>query len=277
MKEQVKELFPAYALGVLSNAEAGQVEDFLATNSQCRQEVSIWQELIAELAFAAEPQTPPARLRAQLLEQIRQLNGPESFPRPARVSSNVVPMPPRQSLRQVPPANIVAPAISRWWLSLAAAVAVVALLSALFTVWRKNQSLQGENRQLAQQLQTLADELAQRQNLLGPDGRSFFLQGTQIAPKASANLSYNVKSGAASLEIKELPPAPAGKSYQIWFSNGRQTVPGTTFNTDPQGVAHLILQIPDNGLHPDTIAVTLEPQYGATAPTGEKYLVNAVS
>ena len=281
-EEQVKDLLPAYALGVVSPAEAGRVREFLATNLANRKEMSAWKDLVAELAFAAEPQDPPAQLCAQLLEKVRQLTARESFPsaRHASGSSNIVAMPPRKTLREVPPITI-KPAVSKWWLALAAAVAALALLGALFIVWRKNQSLQGENRELARQLQlsdqALTEERALRQTLVGPDGRGIFLQGTNAAPRAHANLAYNIKSGAASLAIKDLPPAQNGKSYQIWFIKGSQIIPGTTFNTDTQGAANISLQIPDNGLHAETFAVTLEPQYGATAPTGEKYLTKAVS
>ena len=59
--------------------------------------------------------------------------------------------------------------------------------------------------------------------------------------------------------------------------NGGQAIPGKTFNTEPQGETHVSLEVPENGLKATSFAVTLEPQYGTTAPTGEKYLANAAS
>jgi anti-sigma-K factor RskA len=272
-QEQVKELLPAYALGILSGAETRQCEELIELNPAIRQDAAIWEDIVAELAFAVESQEPPAALRAELLRQIKET------PQDSAKQSNVVPLRPRRNLREVPSAP--QSAFNYWGLAIAASVAMVALLGALFVIWRKNQSLQNESRELAQQLklsdQSLQEERALRQSLLGPDGRGAFLQGTPLVPKARANLAYNSKNGQASLAISDLPPAPAGKSYQIWFIKGKQPIPGKTFNTNEQGRADISLQVPDNGLHADTFAVTLEPQHGSTAPTGEKYLGQAAS
>jgi anti-sigma factor RsiW len=275
-QEQVKELLPAYALGVLSGEEAGQVGEALRQSPANQREFAAWQDVVAELAFASETLEPPAQLRPRLLSQIRQNKTIEPLPSRA---SNVVTMPPRQNLREVKAAPVAAK--YNLWLALAACVALAALLGALFTVWRKNQSLQGENREIAEQLrlsnEALAAERARSETLLGADGRGVSLQGTHLAPKAHAYLSYNVKNGQASLAVNDLPPAPAGKSYQIWFINEAQAVPGPTFNSNGQGLAQISLQVPDNGLKAKTFAVTLETQDGAIAPTGEKYLLDADS
>ena len=275
-QEQVKDLLPAYALGALSAVEQKNVKSFLAANPALHGELDVWQELVASFAFAVEPLEPSPELRARLLERVRQTESTPETARPALKSvpvSNVVQMPARATAP-------VAASPSRW-LALAAAIALGALLLSLFIVWRKNQSLQGENRDLAQQLQlsdhALTDERAWHQSLLGPDGRGVVLQGTPVAPTARAHLSYNVKNGQAWLSIRELPPAPTGKSYQIWFTAKGQTVPGKVFNTGATGEANFNLQVPENGLNADNFAVTLELQPGANAPTGEKYLAAALS
>lgn len=272
-QEQVKELLPAYALGVLSDEEASQVGESLRQTPTNQHEFAVWQEVVAELAFASETLEPPAQLRPQILSQIRQNQVVTPF---SAQKSNVVPMPPRQNLRAVKPTPLAAN--YNYWLALAAGLALAALLGALFTVWRKNQSLQDENREIAEQLrlsnEALTAERARYEALLGADGRGISLQGTSVAPKAHAYLSYNVKNGQASLAVNDLPPAPTGKSYQIWFINESQTIPGQLFNTNGQGFVQLNLQVPDNALRAKTFAVTLESQYGATAPTGEKYLLN---
>jgi anti-sigma-K factor RskA len=262
--EQAQDLLPAYALGALSNGEAHAVEDFLAKNPANQKELYAWQDVVASLAYAVAPQDPPNDLRRRLFEKIRL---EENIPAPV---SNVVPMPSRAVPRAVAPPVEAAPPAKYRWLAVAAAVAACILLGALFLVWRKNQSLQQESRALADQL---AQERLLHEHLLGPDGRGAFLQGTQIAPKAHAHLTYNVKNRQALLAIRELPPAPAGKNYQIWFITNGQPIPGPTFNTGPAGVAEITLQAPENGLMADSFAVTLEPQYGVNSPTGEKYLV----
>jgi anti-sigma-K factor RskA len=281
--EQVKDLLPEYALGALTDTEARALEAFLQDNPGCQAELLSWQAVVASLAFAVEPQDPPSHLRTRLLQAVRQFEdaGKNITIAPAQArtqtfsnnSSNVVQMPARAVPRPVAPP---APVVGRRWLALAAVLAVCALLTALVVVWRKNLSLQDENRALADRLQisnqTLLEEHTLHEALLGPDGRGITLQGTPVAPKANARLSYNVKSGAAVLAIRELPPAPSGKNYQIWFIAGGRPVPGPTFNTGAAGEAKISLQAPENGLLAEAFAVTLEPSYGVNAPTGEKYL-----
>lgn len=75
-----------------------------------------------------------------------------------------------------------------------------------------------------------------------------------------------------------LPPAPAGKAYQLWFiADLKHPVPGAVFNTDQQGRAVMRDQVPEAGRNASVFAVTLEPAGGVSAPTGEKYLLSPLS
>src|SRR3989442_10454765 len=64
----------------------------------------------------------------------------------------------------------------------------------------------------------------------------------------------------------DLPPAPAGRTYQLWaIEKGRAPVSVGTFNPPPNGRAVITLPMPA-GLKPDLSAVTEEPA-GRAPPT----------
>jgi len=77
----------------------------------------------------------------------------------------------------------------------------------------------------------------------------------------------------------DLPPAPEGFAYQLWFiAGGRPPIPGKVFSTDGRGHAELHDIVPPAGrLAAVVYAVTLEPASGVSAPTGEIYLKGSAS
>jgi anti-sigma-K factor RskA len=79
------------------------------------------------------------------------------------------------------------------------------------------------------------------------------------------------------LMADNLPPAPAGKAYQLWFISGNKPVAGTVFTPDARGHAEVRDQAPAEGRDASIFAVTLEPSSGVSAPTGDKYLLGAAS
>jgi anti-sigma-K factor RskA len=98
--------------------------------------------------------------------------------------------------------------------------------------------------------------------------------GTETSPTAKARLVFDNKTGKALLFVENLPDAPKGKTYQVWFiSDPTKPTPGHTFETGANGKAELRDQIPANSLNSTIFAVTLEPVGGSAAPTGEKYLL----
>jgi hypothetical protein len=71
-----------------------------------------------------------------------------------------------------------------------------------------------------------------------------------------------------------LPPAPAGQAYQLWaVVDGRDALPGPTFEVNAEGLGSAIADFPD--LAPGTparAAVTLEPTGGSSQPTNDAVL-----
>jgi anti-sigma-K factor RskA len=104
------------------------------------------------------------------------------------------------------------------------------------------------------------------------------LAGTEMATRARAKFVYDRKTGKAMLMADDLPPAPAGKAYQLWFiADGKPPMPGHVFNTNAAGHAEMRDQMPEEAMGATVFAVTLEPSNGVNAPTGPKYLLGAAS
>lgn len=182
-----------------------------------------------------------------------------------------------------------APPLKRKWSApavfgaLAASLAFVALAVSLFSLWQRNNRMQAEMAALQERLNRTQGELArqiERQApLASPESQAALLAGTNVAPRARAMLAFDKKTGSAMLIANDLPPAPAGKAYQLWFIADGHVMPGGVFTPDARGHAEVRDQMPAEGLKaPSAIfAVTLEPAGGVVAPTGEKYLLSQTS
>ena len=125
-------------------------------------------------------------------------------------------------------------------------------------------------------------ELAREQELVetvtGPDATFLRLAGTDAAPRARARLAYDQYTGRAVLFAYDLPPAPPGKAYQLWFiADGRPPMPGKVFTPDATGRGVLRDEVPAGGRDAKIFAVTLEPESGVQAPTSKPYLITPSS
>jgi anti-sigma-K factor RskA len=285
--EEYKEMLAAYALGALETAEARALEEHLGGCTDCRAEVIEWRETAGALALAAAPVEPPTELRARILEGVRAVrqdagdarNGGASAAAEAvagsgaKTVSNVIEMP--LDTRR------------RWSTGMrlgviAAAVAVFSLAASLFVVWNRLNNLQRQYEREHTAVEVLARQLAEerevRELLTAPGSRTTQLAGTSAAQQASAKLAFDPQTGRAMLFAYNLPPAPAGKAYQLWYiADLQHPVPGGVFNPDERGGAVMRDRVPEAGRNASVFAVTLEPQGGVSAPTGDKYLLSPIS
>ena len=91
----------------------------------------------------------------------------------------------------------------------------------------------------------------------------------------SMRLFWNRARNVIVVAAFELPPAPAGRTYQLWaIKKGQAPVSVGTFNTPPSGRAVITLRMPA-GFKPDLSAVTEEPAGGSPQPTQQPFLVGA--
>jgi len=291
--EDYKEMIALDALDALD--EGGEVvgdrqrralDAHLAGCADCRAELQALRDAAASLVYTAAPQSPSPELRARILTAIK------SHPQDARrapagggaatasQTSNVTrpdEFERRREAREV--------RIGRRLLvfgSLAASLAVAALLVTLALAWQRNARLQGELARLSETVNRTQQELARtradRELLAAPAARTATLSGTKVAERAHARLTFDAQTGRAMLTAADLPPAPAGKAYQLWFiAEGKPPMPGSVFQPDARGHAEMHETIPPEGRNAAVFAVTLEPAGGTSAPTGEMYLKSSAS
>src|SRR5262245_838318 len=114
-------------------------------------------------------------------------------------------------------------------------------------------------------------DLERRLEVMGaPDMRRVELAGQAVAPSARA-LVYWSRSRGLVFRGTNLPTAPAGRTYQLWFVTNRAPVSAGLVN-DTNG-RPIVLGTPSDVPTPVAFAVTLEPEGGVPAPTGAMYLV----
>jgi anti-sigma-K factor RskA len=278
--EEYREMLAEHALGALAADEARALETHLAMCAECRAELAAWLDTSSALAFATPLVEPPAALRSRLLETVRSMKPDstnEATKRSERATEEVSKQasPAATNVIQMPERKRSSWSAMQRFGALAASLAFAAFIIALVVLWNRNRAMEMESARLTRELQTAQEQLKSEQEksemLVAQDTRSTTLNGTQMAPRAHARLFYN-KAGKAMMVADELPPAPAGKDYQIWFIANGKPMPGGVFKPDAKGHVEMHAEIPAQARGASAFAITLEPQGGTSAPTGEMYL-----
>jgi anti-sigma-K factor RskA len=292
--EDYKEMVAAHALNALEAAEARELESHLATCAECRAELDAWQETAASLVYAAPLAEPSAELRSRILDSVRAEKAKPSARALTKENGKAKGSAIESSLTESNVVPFEKPARRTWSAAsmagaLAASLAFIALVASLIMLWNRNNAMQQEMARVTGQLEQAQGELRREREILArerearelisaPEARIMTLAGTELATRARAKFVYDSKTGRAMLMADDLPPAPAGKAYQLWFiAAGKPPMPGHVFNTDAAGHAEMRDQLSEEARGATTFAVTLEPSNGVNAPTGAMYLKSAAS
>ncbi len=260
----------AYVLGSLDPDERASFEERLASDPELVRDVESYREVMGALATASPAHAPPAALKERILVEARGGAQP-STPSPADER-------PRGSNGR----STTLP----WLLAAAGLLLSLGLGVAYQRMRTDNTSLQLAHTQLEvdnQSLQAAYDQVASdleaREALLatflGPDVRTATLAATGQPP--SARLFWNTTTGSVVMAAFDLPPAPAGRIYQLWGIVGDlDPVSFGTFQTDPDGTAIFLSPVPE-GIEFELGAVTDEPAGGSPQPTTTPFLVGELS
>jgi anti-sigma-K factor RskA len=288
-------MLAAHALGALDEAEARELAAHLQGCAECRAELESWNETAAALAYTSPFVEPSARLRSRILESIH-AEGAQQISRSAVKRDNGkaanIAVESSEAAPNVVP--FVKPARRAWSTAsmvgaIAASLAFVALAVSFFVLWNRYDTMQQEVARLSARLNQTQGELArereQREHereaialITQPDARMATLAGTEMASSAHAKFVFDRNTGRAMLMADNLPAAPAGKAYQLWFiAAGKSPMPGQVFTPDPSGHAEMHDEVPAEARSATIFAITLEPSEGVSAPTGPKYLLSATS
>jgi anti-sigma-K factor RskA len=241
-----------YALGIADEPIRRAIDAELSRDADLAAEVASYREVVALLALAAQPVAPPAALRERIVGDARAV-------RPifrARGEAQAKPSRPSRLFAAVP------------WLALAASLGGVAVL------YGRLSDLRSENSALVARADSVTTRLATSDSLLStvlaPDARFARLVSSGAPP--GATMFFNPRTRQVVLASWQLPPAGAGRTYQLWAIAGGAPVSLGTFNTMPGGELRASFTVPA-GVEIATGAITEEPAGGSPQPTSAPFLV----
>lgn len=248
----------ALALGALDAPARAAVERAVAESPEMQDELRRLAEVSALLALAVPPRTPPAALRERIVAEAR-VARPITSASPAAQA--------RAKRRLFRPILSLAP-----WI-----VAAASLVGALVT--RQTAESERTARAVAErEAQGLAVELAALDSLVATltasELSTVALTSTGAPP--SARLYWNRTRGEVVLAAYRLPPASAGRTYQLWgIAQGKAPVSLGIFASAGEGRAVVRFTMPA-GLQLAVGAVTEEPAGGSPQPTTTPFLAGTL-
>ena len=223
----------AYALGALDAGERAAFEAHLATCAECQAEVRAFRETVAQLAASAPGVPPAAELRARVLAEASRVRPIRAGRRPYAIG-----------------------------LAVAAGFALLLLLG---VAWLRER----DQRRVMEALVMEQNDLLR--SVLAPDVGVANLAASGRPP--SARLFWDAKRQRVVVAVFNLPPAAAGRTYQLWaIAKGAAPVSVGTFNTGASGTLRAVFHAPP-GLAFELTAVTEEPAGGSPQPTQNPFLV----
>ncbi len=260
--EDLKEHWGLYLLDALTPEARRELEAHLAAGCpECQQEMRTLREALDLLPYASPRADPGPAARARLLQRVRAKGRAQAGLHPERPEL---------------------PLGTPWWRRWAPAAWGLALAGVALAL------LLGYNlQQLRQRLAALDAErsrlevlVARQQETIGalrsPDVRIVSLARFQDAPPAVGRIFWYTAPNVWEFKVYRLPPAPPGKTYQLWFITREAKISAGTFQTSEAGEGALRVPVPAEAARATAAAVTLEPEGGVPQPTGPIYLFGAI-
>ncbi|MCB1000138.1 MAG: anti-sigma factor [Acidimicrobiales bacterium] len=237
----IHHLGAAYTLDALDERERMAFEAHYPSCDVCRADVLAFRAALAQVA-SAQTTPPPRALKAAVMAEVartRQL----SPLLPDRVSD----LAERRRRRQRTIGGF-----------LAAAAAVVLVLGAAVVLGRGGEP---------------AYATALAQVLDAPDGTVLTLEPSDaMGAGASVKVAWSAQEGMAVVIADGLPATPTGMAYELWFIGSGDPEPMGMLERVDAGELHAVLDIDGD---PTAWGVTVEPDGGSPAPTGDILFLGA--
>lgn len=289
--ETTQERASLHALGLLTPEEAAEFDREIWTRPGLRELMAELRAGLEQVAREEATHQPPPRLRETLLEQLA-TRAPSKSPIPfGTVSREPLTVPTRRTL----------PTWIPWAMAAGFAVAAGVGFSQLSKARSETEVARAKANALGVDLaaaQAQALVAAKRISELEAEGGRIKAENTRLAAEttkaiermrvvalartpqanpsstAAALVVWDRQQKTGMLAIKNLPPAPTGKDYQLWaIENGRPgPVSAGTFVMQPDGTAQIQFKPADPKMRCDQFAVSLEPAGGGNAPVGPVFL-----
>ena len=224
-RETIHDQVAAYALDALDEDERRAFESHLADCDDCRAELDDFRQTAGLLAYASEGPSPPESLRERVLEEAKR----------ERPAQSVVVLRPRRALRLT-----------------AIAAAAAAAIAVGLGVWAA----------------TLSSSLDAERDARANDARAAAIladaDSTRVSLGEQGQL-VRAPDGRSVMVVRNLPAAPADKTYEAWVIDAGGPVKAGLFEGGGQQIVLLEEPVPEGAM----VAVTLEPEGGSDQPTGD--------
>jgi hypothetical protein len=286
--EHEQSLLAAAALGSLDPTDLAALEQVLTRSSTARSELDQLREVVALLPYAAPPVTPPAHVRASLMERIAADQAA------------------RQPLQSAPLSRRASRSMSVWLLSLT--VIIVLLGWFTFTLQQQVIATNETNRRLLvaiEQLQASVTASEERQAQLTTQLASYEQQLARLNEQIAQErllVSFVSAPGVATRELRPtrsdlaargemymypgetqavvifsgLPALEPDRVYRFWLSDGVQRIAAGSFQVDATGLATLVITAPREVNAFTEVMVTVEPVTNPTPDAVEVILTGTL-
>jgi anti-sigma-K factor RskA len=255
--DEALELAGLYALDALTSDEKAEVDAHVAACELDHSEIESLGGVTPALASLVEPVGAPASVKRRVMDAYA-----ADHPRNETFPDRQV---------QAAPANVPA-ATRRWqapnWMGWAAAGMAVLLLAVL--------GVAGLN------LKSQADLANQRADEMAAAVAAMTAPGSQVAVLHGSGAATGINGfvaipsgGTGYMVMTEVPPVPAGKTYQAWYIVDGQPASAGTMSAGSDGnvVASGMQPLPGTSV----IAVTVEPAGGSAQPTSDPIIVGTLT
>jgi len=246
------ELLEQYILGLTTEEESKQVEQYLAQNPTVAKEVAESQSMMEDFAieYAIEP---PKKLKGRILKVVK----------------------------ETPPTDaITSPKLNSNWITSIAAIFALGFALMTFLLFQQQSNLQSKisalehtvnqldnkNTQLISQKNQLSQQFAVLKDV---NTNHIHLRGSTLSPKALIVVYWNEIDKNAYLNVVDLPKIPADKSLQLWADVEGEMVNMGVLETRKDELIK-VPYIPDAA----SLNITLEPKGGSKTPNVDQLYAN---
>jgi len=257
LTDDLQEQASLYAAGAMTESERKEYARHLEEDqcAVCLSEVNELQSAVSMLAFSTASRSPSPSVQQRLLEQARSV----ASGKPIRSHS----------------------LLRRFWVDLIASSAAIAAIVVAFAVTRANTELRGLidvlNSRVAQLEVLLSQNRTYIATLTSPEVRVVNLAGQGLNVRARGRIFWDQSKKKWFFYVRDLPPLPADKSYQLWFVPvSGNPVSAVVFNTETDGSAEKEIDVPEAVVALKAAAVTTEPAGGLSQPSGPFALLGAL-
>jgi anti-sigma-K factor RskA len=281
--EEVRELAALYALGALTQHEARSFEIHLREGCpSCEAELRRYERTAAGMGFTAEEIDIPEYVRDLLLARIDREPSVS-----VSVDSSNLDEPALKAFSPIDDTKTEPPKPRSkfgWGLWIVFIALVIIILWTLHSLKITRESSAQQQVQLSAS-QAKADDLQKKLNsqkekpgdieqilqVAGKPGvRVARLAGQSPAPASSGVLYWDAEQHRYWL-MGSFPPAPQGRSYQLWLVTPSAKVSAGLIKVNPDGPTLATAPITENAPNATAAGITLEPGSGSPAPTTRFY------